>query len=382
MPPRIAIIAEKYGGIGGSERFVQEVTERLAATNQYEFHVFANRWQSSCKQITFHKVPRIKFPRFLRPWFFTAVAQRMIARGKFDLVHSHWPTFHADVFSTHGAPHAYWMKHILQRRPRLFDRTMMMIDRRMIANGSNTIFMPVSSFVQQRFAEIFGSLPGTWKVVHPGVDTEKFTHNPIARAEVRQLHNIAPTACVALFVGMNFETKGLDRLLAICAHIKKINPQQPLHTLVVGRGNTAKYQRIADQLGIGADITFAGPQLTNIERYFSAADILVMLSKFETFCMVVLEAMAAGLPVIISDQMGVQDLVRDGENGFVVSASESVQEIALRLEGVMEGSQRQALGASARATSLRHGWSHVADAVSSIYNARLKSQRQAERSVQ
>ena len=86
MPLRIAILAENYGGIGGSERFVKEVTERLAATGKYEFHVFANRWEAGRPDIVFHKVPRIKFPRFLRPWFFTAMAQRQIARGGFDLV--------------------------------------------------------------------------------------------------------------------------------------------------------------------------------------------------------------------------------------------------------------------------------------------------------
>ena len=66
IKPRIAIVIPKYGLVGGSERFVYELTERLANTGRYEFHVYAHRWQSGNSSIHFHKIPSIRFPRFLR----------------------------------------------------------------------------------------------------------------------------------------------------------------------------------------------------------------------------------------------------------------------------------------------------------------------------
>ncbi|MFM1831674.1 MAG: hypothetical protein RLZZ558_2014 [Planctomycetota bacterium] len=369
--PRIAVIAEKYGGIGGSERFVKEVTERLAAMGKHEFHVFANRWEAGRSDITFHKVPRIKFPRFLRPWFFTVAAQRMIERGGFDLVHSHWPTFKADVFSTHGCPHAYWVKHVLKRRPNLFDRVMMMIDRRMIAGGGNSVFMPVSAFLQERFEEVFGTLPGAWQVVHPGVDAERFAHDPKARAEIRVRHGIGADEFVVLFVGMNFGPKGLAPLMEGFAEFRRLQPGKSSRLLVVGRGPVPEFQRRAAVLGIGKDVIFAGPQATGIERYYSAADVFALLSEFETFGMVVLEAMAAGLPVIVSDRMGVRDLVRDGETGFVVHATEPVPDCTAAMSRLLDEDTRRDMGEAARRMAQAHAWARVADAVEGAYEARL-----------
>jgi UDP-glucose:(heptosyl)LPS alpha-1,3-glucosyltransferase len=361
MKPRIAIIAEKYGGIGGSERFVQEVTERLAATGRYDFHVFANRWEAGCADITFHKVPRIKFPRFLRPWFFTAMAQRMIARGGFDLVHSHWPTFKADVFSTHGCPHAYWVKHVLKRRPNLFDRAMMMIDRRMIAGGADSVFMPVSAFLKERFEEVFGQLPGEWQVVHPGVDVERFALDPKARAEIRAKHGIAANEFVVLFVGMNFGPKGLGPLMEGFAEFRRRQPGKPARLLVVGRGPVPEFQRRAAVLGIGKDVIFAGPQTTGIERYYSAADVFALLSEFETFGMVVLEAMAAGLPVVVSESMGVRDVV---ENSGLIIRSDQPEIVSLALERLSDDHAARGRVAGVVPSG---SWDVTASRISSIY---------------
>jgi UDP-glucose:(heptosyl)LPS alpha-1,3-glucosyltransferase len=300
------------------------------------------------------------------------MAQRAIARGGFDLVHSHWPTFKADVFSTHGAPHAWWVRHVLKRRPNLFDRAMMMIDRRMIAGGSKSVFMPVSAFLQERFEEVFGELPGEWRVVHPGVDAERFAHDPSARSEVRAKHGIGPDDFVVLFVGMNFGPKGLGPLLEGFAEFRRHEPQRNAKLLVVGRGPVSEFRRMAARLGVADDVIFAGVQAHGIERYYSAADAFALLSEFETFGMVVLEAMAAGLPVLVSDRMGVRDLVRDGENGFAVTAEEINQACAGLLVRLLDEDVRKAMGEAARRTAQDHAWDRVADAVEAVYRARLE----------
>ncbi len=381
MAPRVAIIAEKFGGVGGSERFVQEVTERLAATGHFELHVFANRWQSQCSAVTFHRVPRLKFPRFLRPWSFAVLSQYMIRRGSFDLVHSHWPTFKADVFSTHGAPHGMWIRNVRKRRPKLFDRVMMMIDRRMMAGGGNAVFMPVSTLLKERFQEEFDALPGEWMVVHPGVDAKQFAFSEISRNEVRRTLGITSDAFVVLFVGMNFEAKGLDRLMRGFANLRRAVPTKPMHLVVVGRGNVAKFQKLANELGISGDVIFTGAISGGIERYYSAADVLGMLSEFETFCMVVLEAMAASLPVVIGDQMGVKDLVRDGVNGFVLTDRDEPEVCAERLGCLMDSHLQKTMGESARVTAHARGWDQVADRISRIYAARMTPLHQEERSL-
>ncbi len=370
-PARIAVIAEKYGMAGGSERFVREVTERLAATGRWEFHVFTNRWQGGVAGVTFHRVPRIKFPRFLRPLLFTMLAQRRIARGGFDLVHAHWPTFRADVFSTHGAPHSHWVGHVLRRRPNLFDRVSMMIDRRMIAQGNESVFMPVSGFLRERFEEAFGALPGLWKVVHPGVDAQRFARDPAARVAVRSALGIEADDRVLLFVGMNFVPKGLGALLEGFADLRRRQHSLPSRLVAVGRGPVAPFRRRARELGVADRVHFVEPQSSGVERFYSAADAFALTSEFETFGMVVLEAMAAGLPVLISDRMGVRDLVQDGVEGFVVRRQADPGLLGERLAMLLDPVRGASMGAAARETAKGHTWQCVADEVERVYEARL-----------
>lgn len=379
MRPRIAILAQKFGSVGGGERFAKEVTERLAATGKYEFHVFANTWESNCEMVTFHKVPRLKFPRFLRPWFFAAVAGRMITKGNFDLVHSHWGSPHADVYSTHGAPHAHWMKNVLKREPKLIDRMMIAMERRTMASGAGKVFMPVSSHLQSAYESEYGMLPGKWKVVHPGVDFESFacTGRAEARAEahaaVRAKYGIASDAVVLLFVGMNFESKGLESLIRAAGRVRQARPDAGVHVLVVGRGNEHKFGKIAGEAGCAGAVTFAGAQREGMEQFYAAADVLAMPASFETFCMVVLEGMAAGLPVIITEQMGVKDLVQNGVHGFILRDGSAVEDLAKCIEMLVHPQARQRMGDVGRLAARDFGWDQVATRICSIYDEQLSS---------
>ena len=210
----------------------------------------------------------------------------------------------------------------------------MMIDRRMITGGSKSVFMPVGAFLQESFEEVFGELPGEWSVVHPGVDAERFAHDPKARAEIRAMHGIGPEDFVMLFVGMNFGPKGLGPLMEGFAEFRRREPGRAARLLVVGRGPVPEFERRATKLGIRQDVIFAGVQVHGIERYYSAADAFALLSEFETFGMVVLEAMAAGLPVIVSERMGMggagarwQDWIR----GFSRGDRQGLRQPAVRL---------------------------------------------------
>ena len=370
MLPRIAIIAQRFGLIGGGERFAKEVTERIAAMGRYEIHVFANSWDSQCDRIIFHRVPKVKFPRFLRPWFFSVLTGRLIGKGNFDLVHSHWGSPHADVYSTHGAPHAFWMRDVLKRRAKLIDRMMIALERRMMASGTNKVFMPVSAHLQRAYEAEYGSLPGSWKVVHPGVDVESFAQvdRSSARSQVRDQFGIASDALVVLFVGMNFESKGLEQVIRAAGLIRKKYPTSPVHVLVVGRGNEAKFAQIAANVACADRVTFAGAQREGMERIYAAADLLALPASFETFCMVVLEGMASGLPVIITEQMGVKDIVQDGVHGFVLRDGAGVDGLAKCIETLSDSQTRLRMGQAASETAQAHGWDRVAGEICTIYD--------------
>jgi UDP-glucose:(heptosyl)LPS alpha-1,3-glucosyltransferase len=357
--PRIAVVVPKYGLVGGGERFAFEVTERLARTGRYQMHVFANRWQAmDGSPVVFHRVPMLQFPRSLRPWSFAWCAQRMIARGGFDLVHSHDRVFRADLFSLHCVPHAGWVRDVRKKRTSFFDRGLIGLERRMMRNGAE--FLPVSSLALEAFRREYGELPGRWEVMSPGVDVARFAlpERAACRREIRGRHGIGESEFLLLFVGMNFEVKGLDAIIGAL-------PKRGAKLLVVGRGDERKYRELARSSGVADAVVFAGTQTAGIERYYRAADAFIMLSAFDTFGLVVLEAMAAGLPVVISPNVGAKDLVENGVNGFVV------HDAAVRLAELSDAGRREAMGAAAARTASRHDWEKVAAKIAGIYDRML-----------
>ena len=379
---RVAVVVPKYGLIGGGERFAAELTERLAGRGKYEFHVFANRWESRSPGIAFHKVPSIRFPRSLRPVSFAWFAGRMTGGGRFDIVHSHERIFRADVFSMHSVPHAGWVRHVRRKRQSLFDLATIALERRMMAGGRDSWFLPVSSIAAEALLREYDIDPARVRVVHPGVDVERFSgpDRDACRAEIRARHGIGASDLLVLFVGMNFEVKGLGTVIEAVAKARRERPEAEVRLLVVGRGDARKYAGIAGAHGIGDSVRFAGARGEDVERYYRAADLFAMLSTFDTFGMAVLEAMAAGLPVIVSPNVGAKDVVEDGVNGFVAPAPGDADAVAAAIGRVSDGGLRAGFADRARRTALRHTWERVASETERVYEEVIR-RRDSRRAV-
>jgi UDP-glucose:(heptosyl)LPS alpha-1,3-glucosyltransferase len=370
---RIAIVSPKFGLFGGAERFAYELTERLSRNDRYEFHVFANRWKEGSGRVVFHRVPAVRFPRSLRPLGFAWFSGRMVSRGRFDLVHTHERVFRADVVSIHFVPHADWVRDVRRKRMSLFDRATDYLERRMVENAVRGWHLPVSSITRDTFLARYPVDSARVRVVHPGVDVERFARPDRAacRKEIRGRHGIGESDLVVLFVGMNFEVKGLDRVIAAVAQAGRRTPGTRWSVLVVGRGNERKYRRISREAGIGDSVIFAGPQEDGIEKYYRASDLFMMLSTFDTFGMVVLEAMAAGLPVIVCAEVGARDLVEDGVNGFVVQELRDTGATARALIHLCEDARRAEMAKEAVATAAENDWDAVAEKVLAVYEEAL-----------
>ena len=368
---KIAVVVPKYGLVGGGERFVFELTERLANVPDYEIHVFSNKWRSESDHITFHKIPIITFPKWLTSISFAYLANRKIAKMHFDLIHSHDRVFKSNVVTLHSIPHRTWVRDIRQkRRPSLFDHGTSWTEKQMYKYSGCQMFLPVSNLVKIKLLETFQIDERKIRVIHPGVDVERFqSDNPHNRQEIRDAFGISESDFLILFVGMNFEVKGLDSLLSAIALLKSAYDNNQVKVLVVGKGNNKKYKALAQKLGIGEQLIFSGVR-NDIEKIYQAGDILVMLSKFDTFGMVVTEAMAASLPVIVSDNVGAKDLVVQGENGFVVDR-EDIETISSKINLMLNKEKRLEMGKKAHHTALNNTWEQMTLKVLDVYEALL-----------
>ena len=367
---RVAVVVPKYGTIGGGERFVYELTERLARDGRYEIHVLANRWVPGPGPVVFHKIPRVPFPRFLRQAIFARLVGREVERGRFDLVHAHDRIFRADVFTMHSIPHETWVRDIRKRRPTLFDRVTAWVERRLMEEGGCAWHLPVSSIAGEAYRERYRIDPSRMRVLHPGVDLARFSSpdRDACRREIRSRYGIAPSEVVILFVGMNFEVKGLDAILRAVARAKSLRPDAALRLLVVGRGNEGKYRSLASSLGIADSVVFAGAHAEGVEEFYLASDLFMMLSAFDTFGMVVLEAMASRLPVIVSANVGAKDLVEEGVIGFVLPDRLDADAAAGKIVLLLDAGRRAVMGEAGHRTALTHGWDRLAEEVAGVYD--------------
>lgn len=373
-PKKVAVVIPKYGLLGGAERLVFELTERLARATAHEFHVFANRWKAAPDSgVVFHKIPRFLLSRSTRPLLFAWMVRRATGAGQYDLVHAHDRVFHADVVSLVCTPHRAWVRDIRKKNPSLFDRSMIAVEQRMLKSGQDTTFLPISSITFEAFEREYQRLPGEWQIMPPGVDFQIFSspERSECRAEVQARHRLDHCDFLVLFVGMNFELKGLDTVMTSVAAARARNPRANIGLIVVGKGNEEKYRAKATQLGIGEAVAFAGPVSANIERYYRAADTLMMLSDTDTFGLVVLEAMAAGLPVIIGPEVGARDLIENGINGFVLAHRHDAESAAQHLEDLSSDGRQLSVADRAQKTAASHDWKVRVDEMAAIYNEKL-----------
>ena len=364
---KIAVVINRYGLIGGAENFAFELAERLTRLNGFNVHVFANQWHNGSSPITFHKIPSFRFPRSLRPINFAYYVKRMIQAEAFDVVHSHERILAMDLMTLHGIPHSTWIRETKRKRLSLFDRTTAWVEQEGIRNNGLPIIMPVSNMVKEEYLKLYDIPESNIHVIHPGVDLNRFSvpERAACRKEIRERYGLSYVDFLFLFVGMNFEIKRLDLVLkGVAALAAKRNKEVRL--LVVGKGNVKRYSSMAHDLGISQRVIFVNV-VREVEKYYMACDIFAMPSKYETFGLVVLEAMAAGLPVIISGRVGARDIITSGHNGLILPDHPNASDMTEALTLLLDPAKRNKLGENAQKEALKHNWDSVVQKMVQLY---------------
>ena len=178
-----------------------------------------------------------------------------------------------------------------------------------------------------------------------GVPTDEYAPDPNKRAQWRQAHGIEPHATVLTHVGRFAPPKNHALLIEAFAQTRA---DTPLYLLLVGGGeleNAVREQVAA--LGLQGRVRFLGVR-ADVADILRASDVFVLSSRWEGNPMSVMEAMAAGLPVVSTAVGGVPELVREGETGLLVP-SEDAGALAQALQALVDDpAHRQAMGAAAR----------------------------------
>jgi phosphatidyl-myo-inositol alpha-mannosyltransferase len=221
----------------------------------------------------------------------------------------------------------------------------------------------VSPAAQQYAGEALGIPLGAFRVIPNGVDAERYAAaEPLADL-------VDPERPLLLFVGRLEPRKGLD--VAIRAFLRLRVSMPRVRLCVVGEG--AERERCQHMVppSIRPDVLFVGRvSHADLPRYHASADVFVAPNTTgESFGMVLLEAMAAGLPVVASDIAGFRGVVKDGRQGRLVPAGNAFA-LADGVAALLDNPQlRRAMAAEGRATAAEHAWPLVARRILAVYQS-------------
>jgi len=214
-------------------------------------------------------------------------------------------------------------------------------------------------------------------IIPPGVDTGHFYSIPMD--EARQYLGVDLNNKLVLFVGRIEPLKGLDTLIkAISCHRTASLGQVTL--AVIGGDPCAspqemsaemtRIQQLCDDLCMGRMVVFLGKRAQDtLPYYYSAADVLVMPSHYESFGMVALEAMACGTPVIASQVGGLAFLVKDGETGYHVPDQDPEALCEKLLILLNDPHRREAMGLRAAEYAKDYAWANIAAQMLDVYKS-------------
>ena len=160
---------------------------------------------------------------------------------------------------------------------------------------------------------------------------------------VRRKYSGGTRRPIVLFVGRLERQKDVPTLLRAMAIVAAQIPEVLL--LVVGDGTErARLEALTAALGLQRNVVFAGRvDHDELSAWYGACDVFAMTSVYEGTCMVLVEAAAAGRPIVTTDFAGAHDAVVDGESGFVVPIGTELA-VAERIMYVLEHEERQAFG--------------------------------------
>jgi len=223
------------------------------------------------------------------------------------------------------------------------------------ASGAHAVVVNLTEGERRLLLRTYRRVRPRLVVISNGVDTERYTvPTPGERVEARAALGFLDREVVALFVGHEFERKGLDVALHALTRVPS-----DVHLLVVGGTDpmVAEARSRAEALGVAGRVHLAGAH-SDPRPYYRAADVFVLPSAYEANALVLLEALACGLPVVATRVGYAPDLIRDGENGYLVDRTP--HSLAARLSE-LAAADRAGWRERARASAERHAWPRIAE---------------------
>lgn len=365
---KVALLTERVDiALGGAERSVRDLAEELNRRGLDVTIVAAVG--DNCGDAAHILCPDRKGKRTALAIYEKALEKHLQNR-RYDLIHSTLPILSADVYQPRGGSYREAMLQNIRSYPnpaaRIFKRTFHFLNHRrteymkaeenLLRINQKVIVAALSKYVKEHFAQHYGLADERIAVICNGVSLPQ----PPREDAITALRNkILERAClrynsqavIFLFAANNFRLKGLRELILAQSKAAQI-ASTPLVLAVAGKEKPSSWRNLAWLKGIDSQIVFLGP-LPDMDTALEAADAVVLPTWYDPSSRFILEALAAGKPVITTALNGAAEFVRHGRHGFVLDRPADIVPLADALVRLSKREIRQSMTQAIAEDNLR-----------------------------
>ena len=372
---RIALLVDRFGRrFGGAEAYGVNLFEVLS--QRHDVTVIANDFDHDLPVREIRIRMSRRWPSWLRIWHFARHASALTRSG-FDIVHSHMDGPAGDIQVMHVNPYRYrrlfgrdaW--HRMLAWMQLRNAVYLLLEGSRLKPRLGRHVVAVSSFLRDRLHAAYGpEVPIV--VIPPGADL--VVPEPAVRARLRSELGWTPADTGCLLVARNPLRKGLAAVL-------RALEQLPSHyrLAVVGADSETRVYLGARHPGLAARVTLVAAT-AQVSPYYQAADVYVHPTMNDTFGMAPLEAMAHGLPVMVSGPKycGFGQYVTHKHDAWVLNDPQDAAEMTRGLLEIGSAPEVRAhLLRNSRELVATLSWPVVAEKYEALYAASLAARRAA-----
>ena len=367
---RLALIRQRYNPFGGAERFIERAIAALERGNT-EVTLIARAWSEEKSRRTLIVDPPYS-GRLWRDASFSRGVRALLVREHFDLVQSHERIPGCDVYRAGDGVHRQWLAYRMEHAPALeqlgirlnpYHRYVCAAERSMFEHPALRAVICNSQMVATEIRRHFSIAAEKLHVIYSGVDLDYFhpDHRRAMRAAARKDLGCVEGDTVFSFVGSGFARKGLASAIDALA----ATGRRDMRLVVAGKDRAmVNFVAHAGRAGVGDRVTFLGGR-EDVRFVYAASDCFILPTRYDPFPNAALEALAMGVPAIVSNQCGAAELINPGTNGWVCKP-DSVAPLA-RLMAGMAGAGVRDMEGVARLTAEGFGVDKMADQMINLY---------------
>ncbi|MBN2181344.1 MAG: glycosyltransferase family 4 protein [Sedimentisphaerales bacterium] len=343
MNAKIAIIIERADiSLGGAERSVFELRAALSALG-LSVDIIAAKGQTDAKNI--HILCRDSSAKRVNFFTFAEAIKKHLSEKRYDIIHSVLPFDFADIYQPRGGTYAEtiirnaasYQNKFIEYYKRITAvtnsrrTTLLRTERKISQMPDGPLIAALSEYVAEQFRRHYTTNARKIIVIPNGVKTDKKTNSAAAdtlRSQIMATLKLkeADNPVLFLFVANNFRLKGLGPLIQAMQIAANKQTERRAYLVVVGHDKAKKYRRLSGA-STGKNIIFLG-FLNHIQNALSIVDVAVLPTFYDPSSRFILEALAAGKPVITTKFNGATDLFKDNRHGKIVDSPEDINALA------------------------------------------------------